>query len=306
MKLLKGIATIIGILGIGGFFVGLYKQEPGTSTARSDSVQSTTPANCEHGTPVTGAFYVKGRDINFRTGPGADQSRVINEKASAVLGRTEYRTLWPSMALEGRCETAEWLQGRIVKADGSSVNWETGWVHKKFVTDTPSADRKAGLLWDIDAENDFTAAQKQIVKRGALKVLKDEANCASIFTGYTSGSRPGAYYVSCNARNGGQAFNVWFTPEDVKSGITLAVPESYPETQSRQACERAIKDRVSHPSTLDIHHVLGYATEVHNNGNRTVIQEFTAKNGFGLELTYQARCLILPDGTLEIYVKEAN
>lgn len=307
MKFLKAIAVIIGILVLIGIFAGSDEQDRTTVTARSESDQpKRPPANCEQGTPVSGTFYVEGSDINFRTGPGTEHSPVINRKATEVLGKTQYRTLWPTMVLEGRCETAEWLQAHIVKADGNPVNWETGWVHKQFVTGEASDDMKAGLLWDIDGESDFTDGEKQVVKRGALKVLKDEPNCAEITTGYRSGSRKGAYYVTCNAKNGGPPFNVWFTPGEVETGSTLAVPTAYPETQSRKACERAIKARASHPSTLDIHHVLGYATEVHNNGNRTVIQEFSAKNSFGLELEHRARCLIQPDGTLEITITEVQ
>jgi hypothetical protein len=70
------------------------------------------------------------------------------------------------------------------------------------------------------------------------------------------------------------------------------------------ACRSAIEANSLHPSTLDIHDVLGYATEVHNNGNRTVIQEFTAKNAFGTELDFRARCLIQPNGTVEIAITE--
>lgn len=208
------------------------------------------------------------------------------------------------MLLEGRCETVEWVQVRIVKADGKVVNWETGWVHKQFVTSRASDNMKAGLLWDIDGENEFTDGEKQIVKRGALKVLKDEANCAEIIDGYRSGSRKGAYYVTCKARNGGPSFNVWFTPDEVESGTSLTVPTPYPEAQSRQACERAIQARVLHSSTLDMHHFFGYATKVHNNGNRTVIQEFSTKNSFDVEIQHRARCLILPDGKLEITITE--
>ncbi len=307
MKFIKGIAVIFGLLILIGIFAGSDEQDHGTVTARSDSEQPKRPkANCKQGTQVSGPFYVKGSDINFRTGPGTNHSPVINRRATDVLGKTQYRTLWPSMVLEGQCETADWLQARIIKADGSAVNWETGWVYKKFVTGNASSDMKAGLLWDIDGENDLTNAEKQVVKRGALKVLRDEANCAEITTGYRSGSRKGAYYVTCNAKNGGSPFNVWFTPDEVKSGNILAVPKAYPETQSRQACEQIINEHISHPSTLDIHHVFGYATKVHNNGNRTVIQEFTAKNGFGLELKYRARCVIQPNGSLEITITEVQ
>ncbi len=283
MKFLKGIAVMTGVLIL-------------TGTAAA--------ANCEHGSPVSGSFYVKGSDIDFRRGPGQDHARIINQKATKALGSTIYHTLWSSMVLEGRCETAEWLQARIVKTDGRPVNGMTGWVHKRFVASEPSPDMKAGLLWDIDSVSEFTEAEKKIVRRGALKVLKDEANCAGIIDGFRSGSRQGAFFVTCNAGDGGGTFNVWFTPAEVESRGTLAIPDAYPAKLSRRACEEAITARVLYASTLDIHHFLGYATEVHNNGNRTVIQEFSAKNGFGLELDYRARCLIQPDGVLEITIAE--
>ena len=307
MKFLKGMAFIIGLLIIIGVFFGPEEQAGTSTVTRSEPEQPRhIAAKCDHGSSISGTFYIKGSDINFRTGPSIDHARVINRKATDVIGSTQYRTLWPSMVLDGLCETTEWLKARIVKADGSPVDWETGWVHKRFVTGEASDDMKAGLLWDIDGEAEFSETEKQVLKRGALEVLKDEDNCAEITTGYRSGSRRGAYYVTCNATNGGPPFNVWFTPDEVNAGRTLAVPEAYPEAGSRRACERAITGRVSHPSTLDVHRFIGYATTVHNNGNRTVIQEFSAKNSFGLELEYRARCLIQPDGTLEITITEMN
>lgn len=307
MKFLTGIAIIIGTLILIGVFAGPNEQDRTTAMIPSEPPQPNQPiAICGQGTPVSGTFHVRGRNVNFRVGPSVDHAVVINRWATNALGETRYRTLWPTMVLEGRCETVEWLQARIVKVDGRAVNWETGWVHKQYVTGEASDDMKAGLLWDIDGESAFSEAEKRVVKRGALNVLKDEANCSEITTGYRSGSRKGAYYVTCNAKNGGPPFNVWFTPDQVEAGSALAVPDAYPEVQSRRACEQAIQARVSHPPTLDIHRVLGYTTEVHNNGNRTVIQEFSAKNSFGLELEHRARCLIQPNGILEIVITEVR
>lgn len=262
------------------------------------------PAKCEYGSPVSGRFYPQGSGINFRSGPGEEYDRVVNQKLSRVVKRTEYRTLDRAVVLQGLCETEDWLQGKIVLADGYPVDWETGWVSKDYVSGEQSDDQAAGLLWDIDRESAFTAEEKRLVRQGALKVLADESNCKEIVTGYRSDSRQGAYYVTCNAANGGPGFNVWFTPEDLERKASLGVPTAYPETESRMACRSAIEASTLHPSTLDIHDVLGYATEVHNNGNRTVIQEFTAQNSFGTELKYRARCLIQPNGKVEITMAE--
>ena len=109
MKFLIGIVVIIGVLVlIGHFFGSPNEKDRTTATTRSEPKQPKRPvANCEQGTPVSGTFYVKGRDINYRAGPGMDHAYVINRKATDVLGKTLYRTLGPSMVLEGRCETVE-------------------------------------------------------------------------------------------------------------------------------------------------------------------------------------------------------
>ena len=307
MKFLKGKAVIIGILILFGSSACSDKPDRTESSASPGPRQATeAAAACEQGTPASGEIYVTGSEIEFRTGPSIDRAAVINRKATKVLGRTQYRTLWPSMVLEAQCETDEWLKARIVKADGYAVDWETGWVHKQYVVVDASDDMKAGLIWNIGSESDFTDAEKQVVRQGALKVLEDEPNCAEITTGYRSGSREGAYYVTCRARNGGPPFNVWFTPGEVEARAVLVVPEPFPETQSRQACVAAIRALVMEAPTLDVHHVLGFATEVHNNGNRTVVQEFSIEDSLGFELHQRARCLIQPDGSLEITVSEVD
>jgi hypothetical protein len=57
-------------------------------------------AACEQGTPVSGRIYVKGDEINFRTVPGTNYDSVVNQRATQVLGTTEYRKLSPSYVLE--------------------------------------------------------------------------------------------------------------------------------------------------------------------------------------------------------------
>ncbi len=78
----------------------------------------------------------------------------------------------------------------------------------------------------------------------------------------------------------------------------------YPESESRQMCERAIRASLNNPSTLKIHGISGYATNVDSSGTRRITQSFSAKNGFGLQLTYDAYCIITPDGQLDIKVAE--
>ncbi len=160
------------------------------------------------------------------------------------------------------------------------------------------------MRWDIEADDSIPADKKQIVRQGALKVLADEGNCASVVTGGPSGTRPGAYFAMCEPRNGGTVFNVWFTPAEVEGDARLAVMPPFPEGAARELCEKEIRARVKNPSTLNIHRITGYSSRVANNGNRTVFQEFTAKNGFGVEATHQARCLIQPSGEVETTITD--
>ncbi|MBO6562517.1 MAG: hypothetical protein JJ959_18365 [Nisaea sp.] len=169
-------------------------------------------AQCPQGKPVSGKYFITGTDVNFRTAPSAAAEPVVNEKATRILGTKTLRKLSREYALTGICETDGWLYAHITEADGRPVNWEKGWVSKKFVSTLQSADRASGLIWDVDNASFLNAKDKAIMKKGALKVLKEDENCASIMIGDKSTSRPGQYYVTCNSKSGGSVYNVWFRP----------------------------------------------------------------------------------------------
>ncbi|OJX68446.1 MAG: hypothetical protein BGO92_18630 [Magnetospirillum sp. 64-120] len=255
---------------------------------------------CPEGVPAPGRYFVTGKGVPLRTGPGDGFPAVVN----ARMG--DARVLSPSYVLAGLCASGEWLYAEIVEVDRSPVRWEKGWVRQAQVSTTPTGDSTLGLLWDIDADIDIPAADRVAVRAGALKVLHDERNCAAVTTGVRSSSKPGTYFVTCTPKGGGGPFNVWFTPAQANGTAPLAVPTAYPEIASREACEREIRARVTNPSTLDLHRVIGYATTVHNNGNRTVLQDFAAKNSLGQEAKYQARCLVLPTGAVEVTITDAQ
>ncbi len=167
-------ASIILLLLIVAVNGSVYKGMLPAGATPNPSAQPAATVTCDLGTPITGRLFVEGSEINFRTGPGTTYALVINKRATRVLGTTEYRTLSSALVLQALCETDEWIKASIVEADGSPVDWETGWVKKEFVTKTPSAERQAGLLWDVEQETDFSAEEISLMKVGALKVLRDE------------------------------------------------------------------------------------------------------------------------------------
>ncbi len=90
-------------------------------------------------------------------------------------------------------------------------------------------------------------------------------------------------------------------------GVPAAYTKAFPEQDSRAACEKAIEARTAQrPSRLDVNRFSGYATEIDGEGNRTVIQEFTAKTSTGSEVAYRALCVIQPDGQLDMGMAEST
>lgn len=273
-------------------------------TERSE-VTVRTPS-CEQGSETQGKYYVTSSNVNFRTRPTGDSALVVNETATRLLGSTQYRTLFSSTVLQGYCETEHWLYGKIIEADGAPVDWDTGWVHKNFISKEPSEDYLAGLIWNIDEDNAFSAQEKVLLRKGALKILNDEPSCQKLITGYRSVDRPDTYFVTCRGYEGSTPFNIWFTPSQLESNESLALPKPHPEDLSRLTCIEMIKQHVTHPSTLDIHDVYGYSSFVHSDQSRTVRQQFSAKNGFNLELEFTAYCVFKPDGELDFRVNETS
>jgi len=111
------------------------------------------------------------------------------------------------------CQTDEWLQAKIVAADGGPVSWETGWVRKRELRDSPTADMASGLLWDIEGMDEFSVSEKEMLRRNALRILADDPKCGTVIDGYRSGSREGFFYVTCIPNGGEPAYNVWFEPD---------------------------------------------------------------------------------------------
>ncbi len=73
---------------------------------------------------------------------------------------------------------------------------------------------------------------------------------------------------------------------------------------AREACENAIRAFVNNPSTLKIHRISGYATNVDSAGTRRITQTFSAKNAFGLEKTFDAYCSMTAKSEFDIKVVE--
>jgi len=292
-----------GVAALGVFIIVAMNNTNSTTTGAT--------AQCEVGRPSSGRFYPKADETEFRTGPGANFPMVANAAAPRADGKTEYRTLDRDVVLNGLCTTGEWLQAKIVAADGSPVDWETGWVPTRLVTTTLTPDQAAGLWWDVNKYPDMGAEpssvpmwEKNLMHDGALKVLKDNKNCDAIYAGYTDGrKRHASYTVECSGHGG---FKVQFTASDVRSGKSFTPPEPFSSELSNEMCREAILGAANHPSTVNFH-IFGTNQAVDmKTGERKILREFDAKNGFGLELNYAALCVVSPTGRLKLAINETR
>jgi hypothetical protein len=72
----------------------------------------------------------------------------------------------------------------------------------------------------------------------------------------------------------------------------------------REQCLRVIRASVNNPSTLDIHYLTGYAVDKLDDGTQRMVQTFSAQNGFGLRQTFDAQCILKPNGKFDFRIIE--
>ena len=262
--------------------------------------------SCAIGTPVGKRVSITGQDVPMLSAPESTAERVVNQKATQVLGRTEYRTLTPEYGVTALCQVPGYVQLSIVEVDGEPVTWETGWVEERYVAGGQSADSKAGLLWNIDGDSDLDASERTMLRSTALRILRDDPNCKAIVYGAQGTKEPHKYYVTCKPEPPAVVYNVWFTQDDARGTAPIRNPEPYGETESRRLCEQAIQARVANPASVDLNRITGYATTAHGNGNRTIVQTFSSRSVQGETVKTEARCLVTPSGEVELTLRAAQ
>jgi hypothetical protein len=278
---------------------------------------------CVVGTYTFGHVLANTGDVPLMNGPGLKTGQVLNEMAPEYGNLPpSYVNLSPSHDLEAICQSGDWLQVKIVAVEGRTKDalgrplpFKTGWVEQRFISRELTGDQKRGLYWNVANDEHVAPEDKDWVREGALRVLSDNKQCKRIdygakFTGLFLGiNRTGQYRIACSEGidDGVDAFDVFFSKEDVVSNKSLAFPTAYDESASRKMCEAAIKSKARFPSTVNVHSFMGYATKTFpGDGRRLIVQDFSAKNAHGLELTYRAECWTKPDGQFKIDIQEKD
>ncbi len=99
-------------------------------------------------------------------------------------------------------------------------------------------------------------------------------------------------------------------PDAASRGGVDSVPEAHSkamaDSDSRAACEKAIEARAAYgQASLDVGRFAGYSSEIDEDGNRRIVQEFIVKTSSGSEMPYRAYCVVRPDGTVDMTMAAA-
>lgn len=282
------------------------------SSATSDRAASfSRPAfTCEQGQPASGDIVdVKGSGHTLLTSPDVNASAVVNEKASQILGKTQYHSIDSSIRVQIQCEKEDWVRVQLTEPE-----WLThvkGWTKRENLL-LPRAPGEARTFTEQDISWDKnTSKYKEILIQAINRIHREDPRCkdhidpgtVSLSPSKSQPNKP-VFFVTCGTDM--NVVNVFFTPEDVASSKRFTAPKHIDHSRAVTLCETYAKNNATHPSTVDFSRILHASVSDHPNGRTTVISKFTAKNSFNLELTFDIRCLLDENGLIEGVVNEAK
>lgn len=112
------------------------------------------------------------------------------------------------------------------------------------------------------------------------------------------------FFIDCANQN-----RIYLTEAELKSGaeVRTQAENSWDEGEAIVACRGMTKRSATIPSSVNFHSFTGTSAKTaKTTGNVQVLLDFDAKNGFGAEIGYTARCIFEPrkQGSIEIFIRE--
>lgn len=303
-----GVAPCLVALIIAGCGQPAETNDSGATPPIFNGLSEAGSEPCEHGGIATGdEVSIKGE---FPLYDAPNGERVINEKATAALGKTHYQQVDNSERLKEVCRTQEWSKVQVLEP-----SWLTdvvGWVPvsalRPIERDAGGARRyvAADFTWEKDTE-----PHKARLVAAVNRIARENANCASIDPGTLAKSpsrstaRRPVFFITCNSPND-QPFNVWFEPGDAESGKSFAAIRNIDRATAVQQCERAARMAANNPQTVDFSRFLDVAFLTYPNGRSRLLSTFLAKNGFGVEGKFNIGCLFEGGQLIETSISESR
>lgn len=264
-------------------------------------------ASCEKGDATGKEYRVRGSGIAVYKAPSTKAEKVLNQKATSILGSTQYVTIDSSTKVNEECRFESWSKVRVVDPDWLRDS-HYGWVESKHLLGAQDFAKtgftEADFYWD-----DKTKPHKAVVVKGVNKIAKEDLRCRDKIDPGTaslspSKSQPGkpVFFVTCG--QGSQVVNVYFSEADLKDDKRFVAPGHIDHGRATQLCEDYAKSAANMPSTVKFSRFLDISINDHPNGRTTVMSSFSAKNAFGVEQKYSIRCLFEQTGLLEANMNE--
>lgn len=302
---------------VGAFLLALAAcgQSSGDQSSESDTFKSASlskgklPSSCEGGGIATGEEIAVSERIELRSEPNNGASVLVNEKATRILGRTEFIYLDQTERLKELCRQAEWSKVQVVEPEWLTDN--IGWVPVSALRqiERDHAGKRqfveTDFIWDEDTER----FKSQLI-RAVNRISRENANCESVDTGTLSLSPTKGtpanpiFFVTCNNERG--PFNVWFGPEEASDeSVSFAAIKNIGEGEAIVACEKSAKAAANNPQTVKFSAFMDVSFVPYPNGNSRLLSTFRAKNSFGVESKFRILCFFEGPDLTELGIEPA-
>lgn len=261
-------------------------------------------------TKTAKTYKINGSKINVRKGPGINFNKIVNQKATKILKKTQYITLDSSVTVIEECSQGKWSKIRVTNPSYLSQT-HRGWIASKFLRGKKVDSSGKELFTEADFYFDKkTRPYKNIIILGVNKIHQENSRCkdidtSSAYISSTKGSKSDpVFYVTCGKNS--KTFNVFFSKSDVENDKKFKAKSHINKSKATNLCENYAKSKASHPSTVDFSRIMDLSIYETPNGRTSVTSTFTAKNSFNLELKHKISCLFDSNGIIEASISEAK
>jgi hypothetical protein len=186
--------------------------QPSSEGKNSDDAAS---GSCDQGKPVTPTETTVAGSVKLLDAPNGHQ--IVNEKATSILGRTEYQDVDQTERLQELCRAGDWSKVAVLEPEW--LRHVTGWIRvsalRKIQRERGGERRyvEADFYWDST-----TVGNRAKLVEAVNRAARDHPECDTIDPGTLSKSpsrsKPGKpiYFVTCTG-SAGDVFNIWFDIE---------------------------------------------------------------------------------------------
>lgn len=158
------------------------------------------------------------------------------------------------------------------------------------------ADPRAFTAKDFNFYDPSLRKWASIIIEGVNKVAHENAECvkadpwATDFAGedQVQAKNP-VFSMDCEDASG-RPFNVRFSADDARKQVTLSRVTPIQQSSATEACEKAVKARTDHPSTIDMSRFWDADFRTFPNGRTVFESTFSARNAYNLKLRFKVSC----------------